>query len=211
MDTHITPHKIKAEWTRSSTHEAHGESHNKFLKNDKNGQDIKHGKVKILEQIVLRPSNEESQLLAANSQQKQDKVKVRKNSNRKAEESKSKKCQICEKSFLTDFEEHVKSHVFFECTEPDCHKKFKRKSSLRKHMYVHKGKFKYSCEDCNETFIDKCKYQIHVASKHKKIDRVYECKECDKTFTSADYLRKHQITHKGNFKTLTVSQNLKIK
>lgn len=194
MDAHMLHHKIKAEWTRSCINEKHEESTIKYIKSDKIEQS---GKIKILEQIVLRPSHEESPILSTSSDLKVE-IISRKTSSKKSEDTKSKKCQICEKSFpAQNFEEHVKSHSLFECTEQDCDKKFKRKSSLRKHMYIHKGKFKYLCEDCKETFIDKCKYQIHIASKHKKIDKIYECKECDKTFTSADYLRKHQITHKG--------------
>lgn len=206
MDTHITHHKIKAEWTRSSTNETHGESTIKFIKSN---QKTKSGKVKILEQIVLKPSHEESLILSNDNDLKVE-VISKKTVNRKTEDPKSKKCQICEKSFpVSHFEQHVQSHSLFECTEQDCDKKFKRKSSLRKHMYIHKGKFKYLCEDCKETFIDKCKYQIHIASKHKRIDKIYECKECEKTFTSADYLRKHQITHKGKkFISLTGSSSL---
>ncbi|KAL7023481.1 hypothetical protein ACKWTF_012629 [Chironomus riparius] len=199
MDTHMIHHKIKAEWTRSCSNETHGESTIKYIKSDKIEQKTKSGKVKILEQIVFRPSHEESLLLSTNNDLKVEVIN-KKTSSKKNEDTRSRKCQVCEKSFpVSNFDEHVKSHSLFECTEQDCDKKFKRKSSLRKHMYIHKGKFKYLCEDCKETFIDKCKYQIHIASKHKKIEKLYECKECEKTFTSADYLRKHQITHKDEY------------
>ncbi|XP_070502694.1 PR domain zinc finger protein 5-like [Chironomus tepperi] len=199
MDTHMIHHKIKAEWTRSCTSETQGESTIKYVKSEKIEKNTKSGKIKILEQIVLRPSHEEP-LKSSNNNDIKVEVISKKTTSKKTEDSKSRKCQICEKSFpVSHFEEHVKSHSLFECTEQDCDKKFKRKSSLRKHMYIHKGKFKYLCEDCKETFIDKCKYQIHIASKHKKIDKMYECKECEKTFTSADYLRKHQITHKDEY------------
>jgi KRAB domain-containing zinc finger protein len=135
-------------------------------------------KVKIIEQVVICPK-------------------------KSAKKPETKKCGICEKSFADGaFEEHEKTHEnsFFECPEEGCNKQFKRKSSLRKHLYFHKGKFKYSCKDCSETFVDRVKYEIHVASKHKKIERVFECPECKKTFSSSDYLRKHQITHKDEFK-----------
>ncbi|KAG5670504.1 hypothetical protein PVAND_000763 [Polypedilum vanderplanki] len=166
--------KLKAEWTKASTNE-------NFITQSK--EIVKDGeKIKIIEQIVLC--------------QKKPEI-----NNKKEEETKSKKCQICEKSFGANYEEHIRSkHELFECPEKDCNKKFKRKSSLRKHSYFHKGKYKYSCEDCSETFIDKSKFHVHCASKHKKIEKTYECKECSKTFTSPDYLKKHQVTHKDEYK-----------
>jgi Zinc finger, C2H2 type/Zinc-finger of C2H2 type len=170
----IIPHKIKAEWTKSSSSEVFTSS-----------SEIS-SKIHIIEQIIIPSTN---------------KVAKKLNRKLKSEDSKSIKCQICEKSFMnaTVYQEHKTTHEnkFFECSEENCTKKFKRKSSLRKHSYFHKGKFKYSCEICKEKFIDKCKYQVHLASKHNKIQTLFECKTCKKTFTSADYLRKHQVTHNG--------------
>lgn len=147
-------------------------------------------KIKIIEQVVISP----------------------KKSTKKSE---TKKCSICEKSFTTDgaYQEHEKGHenTFFQCPEENCKKQFKRKSSLRKHLYFHKGKFKYTCQDCNGTFIDRVKYEIHIASKHKKIERIFECQKCQKTFTSSDYLKKHQVTHKDEYKYVCEICNQKFK
>ena len=116
-----------------------------------------------------------------------------------------KKCGVCEKTFCVEsgaYEEHLKVHedTFFECPEEDCKKKFRRKSSLRKHSYFHVGKFKYKCSDCSECFVDRSKYEIHVASKHNKMERIFKCEECPKTFSSSDYLKKHLVTHRDEYK-----------
>lgn len=162
--------KLKAEWTKASANENYSS-----LSNETSADG---GKIKIIEQIVLCPSKPDV--------------------NKNELESKLRKCQICEKSFGSNYDEHINSkHELFACPEKNCDRKFQRKSSLRKHSYSHKGKYKYACEDCNETFIDKAKFQVHCASRHKKIERTYECEECLKKFTSPGYLKKHQVTHKG--------------
>lgn len=169
-------HKIKAEWTKSANSEAYGST----PENDANC------KIKIIEQVVIIP--------------KKNQVKKSNNSNK----SDTKKCGICERSFsnLQALEFHQKTHEnsFFDCPETDCNKKFKRKSSLRKHLYFHRGKFKYACDDCGESFVDKVKFEIHAASKHQRVQRTFKCQLCTKNFTSADYLKRHQVTHKDEFK-----------
>lgn len=116
-------------------------------------------KIQILEQIVILPDH------------------------------KSVKCHYCDKNFDKSFlAEHLKLHeaTFFDCAE--CDKKFKRKSSLRKHFNcTHKGKFKYECKECKIKFSDLTKYELHKKTRHKsKIQQeVYVCQVdgCGKTFT----------------------------
>lgn len=114
------------------------------------------------------------------------------------------KCHFCEKNFDKEkFEEHTKVHefTFFHCLEEGCTKKFKRKSSLRKHQYFHKGIFKYNCKQCDAQFIDLNKFQTHQTVKHKISGSViFKCREedCGKSFATSDYLRRHQVTHKGD-------------
>lgn len=187
-------HKIKAEWTKLSTNKSLTLTKEDTEEENTGELKFKSNKIRIIEQIVFPSKNKNN----VPSEETHSYTKKDKKEDRNPDDFKSVKCQICEKTFnVNQKEEHEGNHEMFDCPEKDCIKKFKRKSSLRKHLYFHKGKFKYSCEDCDEKFIDLCKFQIHKA-KHNKAERIYDCKECNKTFTSSDYLRKHQVIHKGN-------------
>lgn len=174
-ETSTTHHKIKAEWTKASKNEVYENSskESEKLKIADDGSEKPKQKFQILEQIVIYPSH------------------------------KTVKCHFCDKNFEKSFlEEHQKIHekTFFDCS--DCDKKFKRKSSLRKHFnYLHKGKFKYECKDCKVKFIDLTKYELHVNTKHKtkECQRKYKCQDinCDKSFASPEYLKRHQVIHTG--------------
>lgn len=177
----LTHHKIKAEWTKASKNEifdnnSSSESDRLQIVEDESVscQSARApAKIKILEQIVLYPSQ------------------------------KSVKCHFCDKNFDQSLlEEHQRIHqaTYFDC--PECDKKFKRKSSLRKHRnYLHKKKFKYKCQECDITFIDLTKFELHQNTKHKTKDDQpkFLCQEpdCGKTFASTEYLRRHQVTHSG--------------
>lgn len=176
-ETSITPHKIKAEWLRASKNEIFENSSSESDKLEIDEDEIcetlspKPAKINILEQVVIYPHQ------------------------------KSVKCHFCDKNFEKSFiEEHLKIHdtTFFHCSL--CDKKFKRKSSLRKHSYLHKGKFKYECEECKITFIDLTKFELHKNTKHKTKDSIrFNCQhtDCRKSFASQEYLKRHQVTHNG--------------
>lgn len=180
-----THHKIKAEWTKTSKNENFNSSSSESDRLEKIEDESEickfesKGKIQILEQIVLLPSQ------------------------------KSVKCHYCDKNFDKFFlEEHQKIHekTFFDCTE--CNKQFRRKSSLRKHFSsLHKGKFKYECTDCNIKFIDLTKYELHINTKHKtkETQTLYKCQDvdCNKTFASPEYLKRHQVTHNGKRTKMT--------
>lgn len=153
-------HKLKAEWTKASKQEG-GESDDDRRADPGGGTGT--AKIQILEQIVILPD--------------QNVV------------HKSVKCYYCDKNFDKSLmTEHLKLHeaTFFDCAE--CDKKFKRKSSLRKHFnYLHKGKFKYECVECKIKFVDLTKYELHRKTKHglKTEQDAFECQVdgCGKTFS----------------------------
>lgn len=117
---------------------------------------------------------------------------------------KSVKCHFCDKNFdKSVYDEHLRTHdkTFFHCTHDGCDKKFKRKSSLRKHNYLHKGKFKYECQECSLTFIDLTKFEVHKNTKHKTDDtKSYKCNLCEKSFASLEYLKRHQVFHSDEYR-----------
>lgn len=185
-----THHKIKAEWTKASKNEIYDNSSSESDKLEivedvgEETSPAPSAKIKILEQIVIYPNQ------------------------------KSVKCHFCDKNFEKSFlEEHQRIHdtTFFHCL--DCDKKFKRKSSLRKHSYLHKGKFKYECKECKVTFIDLTKFELHKNTKHKTKDSIrYHCQtlDCGKSFASPEYLKRHQITHNGESSALLHDPSLKL-
>lgn len=179
-ETSATHHKIKAEWTKASKNELYDNSiDNSSSESDKleiiEDEILSEPppKIEILEQIVIYPNQ------------------------------KSVKCHFCDKNFEKSYlEEHKKIHssTFYHCTDESCDKKFRRKSSLRKHSYQHKGRFKYECTECKVTFIDLTKYELHKNTKHETKDSPrYHCPDpnCRKSFASPDYLKRHQVTHNG--------------
>lgn len=181
-ETSTTHHKIKAEWTKAAKNEIFDNSSSESDKleivedESETCETVEpRAKIKILEQIVIYPSQ------------------------------KSVKCHFCDKNFdKSVLEEHQRIHdkTFFNCSE--CEKKFKRKSSLRKHFnYSHRGKFKYECKECSVTFIDLTKYELHTNTKHKtkEAQRKYQCPDvnCGKSFASPEYLKRHQVTHNGSY------------
>lgn len=188
-ETSTTHHKIKAEWTKASENEIYqnsSESERIKLEIDEDESEIREekvqssaeGKIKILEQIVIYPIQN------------------------------SMKCHFCDKNFdKSVLKDHQKVHekTFFNCSE--CDKRFKRKSSLRKHLnFLHKKKFKYECKECQVTFIDLTKFDQHTNTKHKtkETQRKYHCQDinCNKSFASPEYLKRHQVTHDGKMNSL---------
>ena len=169
----LTHHKIKAEWTKAAENEIFEKSSSA---SDKFENGNFNNKIEILEQVVIQAAQ----------------ISTR-----------SVKCHFCDKNVnSSNLSEHQKLHeeTFYFCTYQSCEKKFKRKSSLRKHTYVHKGKYKYECTLCNIKFIDLSKFELHKNTKHKTKDSVrWKCQEknCGKLFASPDYLKRHQVTHQS--------------
>ncbi|KAL5013449.1 hypothetical protein ScPMuIL_007719 [Solemya velum] len=110
----------------------------------------------------------------------------------RAEEYKIFFCKICTKAFATKI--GLENHTL-KCTE-------------------------YRCQKCSKIFVSeddftkhKCK-EIVSADESTEKKPTFACSECNKTFQSLNYLRRHKLTHKGNFqcktcdKTFTRSEEL---
>ena len=84
-----------------------------------------------------------------------------------------------------------------ECSE--CGKELKTKSGYREHMSMHKGEFRYICQQCGERFVSKCIYYNHLKIMHT-IGKKHECtwKGCDKKFNYANGLKRHEKIHLGS-------------
>ncbi|XP_004918689.2 zinc finger protein 335 isoform X1 [Xenopus tropicalis] len=118
-------------------------------------------------------------------------------------------CRICGSSFLThdDFTFHVTSHVgndpqAFQCQQ--CSYQCRRWSSLKEHMYNHKGSKPYKCEECEYTSVykkDVVRHSaVHREDRKKKSEKTskpasYPCPVCGRIYTMQKRLTQHMKIH----------------
>lgn len=53
----------------------------------------------------------------------------------------------------------------------------------------------FDCDECDAKLDTESKYNFHKSRVHKK--KVHQCETCQKTFTRATHLKRHQYTHSG--------------
>ena len=89
---------------------------------------------------------------------------------------------------------------FKEC--PICQKKFRansRENYFERHVNSHLGvdTFNFRCEvsNCGKTFLERAKYQAHMAT--HTTPQVYVCTECGKSYQNKTSLTRHQGVHTG--------------
>ncbi|OCT60500.1 zinc finger protein 335 [Xenopus laevis] len=118
-------------------------------------------------------------------------------------------CRICGSSFLThdDFTFHVTSHVgndpkAFQCQQ--CSYQCRRWSSLKAHMFNHKGIKPYKCEECEYTSVykkDVVRHSaVHREDRKKKSEKTskpasYPCPVCGRIYTMQKRLTQHMKIH----------------
>ena len=78
-----------------------------------------------------------------------------------------------------------------------CSKVFTAAQSLRRHMQLHTGQYRYQCLECRKGFNEKTNYDSHMRG-HEGI--LFQCKHCSKTFKEKKSLQSHLSIHTGQYK-----------
>ena len=74
---------------------------------------------------------------------------------------------------------------------PVCQKPFRSRPSLKRHLDVHQGIFRYSCPHCSKGFTYKHALQAHLISRHQAEGMKVHCPHCNKRFTRKDNMQVH--------------------
>ena len=74
---------------------------------------------------------------------------------------------------------------------------FSSSSSLKTHMILHTGNFRWYCEQCKKGFAQKAPYNSHMRA-HEGLK--YRCEYCGKSFTEQIKLKYHMSKHTGIYK-----------
>ncbi|CAH2302473.1 zinc finger 335 [Pelobates cultripes] len=118
-------------------------------------------------------------------------------------------CRVCGSRFLTleDFTFHVSSHdgndpQTYRCLQ--CSYQCRRWSSLKEHMFNHKGNKPHKCEHCDYTSVYKKDVirhaEIHKREQKKKTEMPvkessYPCPVCNRVYNMQKRLTQHLKTH----------------
>ncbi|KAJ8683759.1 hypothetical protein QAD02_019551, partial [Eretmocerus hayati] len=89
--------------------------------------------------------------------------------------------------------ETPKASRIFSCTL--CPKKLASKKSLRTHMLLHTGNYRYTCEICGKGFAFSLTLENHRRT-HTG-ERPFTCDICDKNFIQKGHLQRHKKVHTG--------------
>ena len=81
---------------------------------------------------------------------------------------------------------------FYKC--PQCGRSFTAKASLKRHMVLHSGNFKWYCEICKKGYSQKENYEQHIRA-HKGLK--YRCELCGKGFSTENLRKYHMSEHTG--------------
>ena len=79
---------------------------------------------------------------------------------------------------------------------PDCGKQYSNMSNLNRHMQVHSGNYRYTCQVCLKGFMAKHHLDDHM-KKHE--GKAHVCEYCYKPFQSSSQFQKHLREHTGQY------------
>ena len=84
-----------------------------------------------------------------------------------------------------------------KCVCTKCDKRFVNKASLKRHMQLHTGQFKFYCDICRKGYSDVTHYNDHTRI-HEGLK--YHCEYCAKPYATKKRYQYHLSVHTGNYR-----------
>ena len=113
------------------------------------------------------------------------------------------RCRVCDQVFPTkeDLKTHKDTHPprIWTCTY--CLKTFSNKCSREQHERIHTNVKPFICEYCGKRFRVNQMLRNHLYT-HDVLEKKFECKLCNKKFSSKSGWNAHQISHSDEAKFL---------
>lgn len=109
-------------------------------------------------------------------------------------------CDICGMAFHDNniWRQHKRKHVTglrFPCTQSGCEKVFSQSIYLKRHLKLHTGIKKFTCEYCFKAFAEVGNLRQHL--KTHTGERPFNCDVCNKAFARQGNLDVHKRIHTG--------------
>ncbi|CAG9792764.1 unnamed protein product [Diatraea saccharalis] len=115
------------------------------------------------------------------------------------------KCPFCEQVFrrnsLTQHIKHTHNHIRPRCDV--CMKTFANTNNLKRHMMIHSGLREFECDICCKRFHQKITMQTHRLTHVNP----YSCNQCDETFIDKELLTSHKESGQCNKSKLIKVKN----
>ncbi|KAK5640589.1 hypothetical protein RI129_011400 [Pyrocoelia pectoralis] len=115
-------------------------------------------------------------------------------------------CDVCSASFNknSEFYEHYMAEHTDRAICNFCFRTFMYEKNVKEHMLRHLDQFRHRCEQCNKGFYTVREYRNHYKNRHMGIRHKHKCQGCERTFdTKATMENHHRRVHLGvTFKCL---------